>query len=620
MIVTRESFCLIVQELKKENTLALDTETLGLRPYHGDTLFSLIISSCHDNFYFNFKFYPGEIEDNQFLSKTSLDVLQRELFNDTSKTWFIQNSCNFDMQVLAQENIELKGTIHCTKAIGRIEYNAFSSYSLEDQAKRIGLAKDDAVMNYITEHKLYDKVSVPGKEKKVKNLHFDKVPFDIISKYGEMDGEVTYKLGMRQMLSIHEKDINEPELYRANRTLIRVMTNERRLQKTIFRMKHVGVRIDKPYCERAIKYENNLYELAAKEFQTEAGVPYKASPSLFAEIFKEEKDNWTYTEKGNSSFDFAAIQKLKHPAAKCIVRMRDAKAKSDFYQGFLYHADNNGDIHPNYNPEGTVHGRFSSSEPNFQNLTSEEDEETLAGEFVVRRAIIPRPGYVFIMPDYDQMEYKFMLEQALILQGAMTPLGQMVLDGFDFHDATVTNVKNKAGIDIVRKTAKIANFLTLYGGGAEKLAKEVGCTVEEAADIRYAIFSAAPEIRTYIKAVMEAAEKRGWIVNWMGRRCYFPNKDYAYRAPNYHVSGGCADICKVAMNMIDQALLPFKSRMVMTIHDELPTEIHESELKTAPYLIKDLMDSAYRSRYIPLTNRMEWSDKSLGDKKKGFPV
>jgi DNA polymerase-1 len=88
---------------------------------------------------------------------------------------------------------------------------------------------------------------------------------------------------------------------------------------------------------------------------------------------------------------------------------------------------------------------------------------------------------------------------------------------------------------------------------------------------------------------------------------------------NYLIQGGCADVVKVAMNRVDELLLGKKSRMVLTIHDELPCEVHESEVAFIPQQVKEIMETVFPYKYLPLTCGMEWSDKSLGDKKKGFP-
>ena len=619
MIVTRSGFDALVDILATKPLLAIDTETTGLRMYQGDRLFSIIIADSTEAYYFNFIPYQS-LGPDYILGPSHLYALRDRLFVLGDKTWFIQNAANFDLCILGVEGLELNGQIHCTKAIGRVEYNDHFGdrpYSLDAQLARLGHAKDDAVKKYVDEHNLHTDIAIPGKGKPYRQLHYDRVPWDIIVPYGETDGRETYFLGITQIASLLAQD--QGSELPASRSLGAVMINERRLQKTIYRMKHRGVLIDRPYCERASKYELDRSEKAAAAFKRETGSTYSASPNLFKEVFASEKAKWQYTDNNNPSFTEDVLTTFASPAAKLVLELRDAKSKSDFYNGFLWFADAKGRVHPDYDPAGTVHGRLSSSQPNFQNLTSEDDAETLAQEFVVRRAIIPTPGYIYIMPDYDQMEYKFMLEQACRIAGRLTPLGALVAGGFDFHESTC-NLAKEAGSVVVRKQAKIANFLTLYGGGVPKLAAALGVSTTEAQNIRDGIFRGAPEIGAYIRTISGTAKSRGYIINWLGRRCHFPNKNFAYRAPNYHISGGCADIVKVAMNRIDDVLLECKSRMTMTVHDELPIEVHESEIHMVPKLIKQIMEESYTAKYIPMTCGMEWSAKSLGDKIKGFPL
>lgn len=662
MIVTQDKFASVLEKLQAERVLSLDTETTGLRMYHGDRLFSIIIATESEAFYFNFNpvtFDFGVPEKKTFRALSPDVVLSMDhliqmdvLFKDENKYWFIQNAANFDLSILGVEGFELRGTVHCTKAIGRVEYNdhgyvkthadkkAASPYSLEAQLFRIGLRKDDKVREFIDANNLKTVVQIPGKSTTYEKLHFDQVPFDIIVPYGLDDGTGTYKLGMSQLNSLAKQDADQPKLP-PTRSLRAVAANEMHLQKTIYNMRHRGVLVDLAYCKKASAYETDRENKAKEFFKRETGRDYVASAKVFADVFQEEKSLWAYTDKGNPSFESDVLKTFKNPAARAVLEIRDSKSKADFYNGFLWFADSDGFIHPNFNPEGTVHGRFSSSEPNFQNLTSEpighcrackeeieEHVETCKNcgakdfelyEFLVRKALIPRPGHIFIMPDYDQMEYKFMLELACKLVGGLTPLGDMVARGFDFHEATGENAK-RVGAKVVRKQAKIANFLTLYGGGVNTLAKALGIGVEDARRIREAIFTSAPEILNFINACMRSAEERGYVINWLGRRSHFPVKKFSYRAPNYIVSGGCADIVKMAMNEINFQTLKYKSKMVMTIHDELPTEVHESEVQTVPRMVKEIMENVYKSDYIPLTTGMEWSEKSLGDKRKGFPV
>lgn len=623
MIVSQEDFFEVLQKLAKEPCLGLDTETTGLRMFHGDKLFSIILADRWDAYYFNFNYAPDHLGGVAPLEQTLPPgwlTHFHPLFDDLTKTWFIQNAANFDCQILGRELLSLAGTIHCTKAIARVERNDRQSYSLADLLPIIGLEKSEAVEEYVAKHKLYTVVRPPGKAQSVKYMHYEQVPFGIMAPYGEKDGTGVFHLGMSQINKITQMDVSQPELTASGRSLTNVMENERRLVKTIARMKNTGVQIDLRYVERAAAYELERQQKHIKEFKDLTGRDFKDSGKLFQEVFIDEKDKWGKTAKGNPSFDADVLANFTSPAAVAVCSMRDAKAKADFYNGFTYHADDKGVVHPDFNAEGTVHGRLSSSNPNFQNLTKEDDEAEIAGEFIVRRAIVPRQGFVLIMPDYEQMEYKFALECACRMAGHMTPLAELIRAGYDFHEATGKRVKDVTGLELPRKTLKIANFLTLYGGGVGKLAAALKISYPQARIIRQAIKDAAPEINNLIQGVMGNAEESKFITNWFGRRSHFIYRGYAYRAPNYLISGGCADIVKIAMNRIDEYLLDKQSRMVMTVHDELPIEVHLNELNTVPKEVNRIMEQVFVSKYVPLTTSMEWSEISLGDKKKGYPV
>lgn len=644
MIVGRSSFLKVLDVLSGQKRLGCDTETTGLRAYHGDRLFSLIIStSPTEGFYFNFQAYEG-LDPEFLLTNWHLEQL-KVLFAQPDILWLFTNA-KYDLSILANEGITVAGEIHCTIDIGRVEYNEHfgkEPYGLASSMERIGLKKDESVEQYIEAHKLFENRLIPGKAEKEKIKFFNRVPFEIISPYGITDACGTFAVGDYQERSIAAQSASVPS---GVPTVSNVLRNERRLTKTVFRMEQVGVRIDREYCVRAARYEADRATKASHAFKTETGRDYKASPKLFAEVFASEKDKWEYTEEGNPSFKSEVLKHFESPAAKLVQELRDAKSKVDFYNGFLYHADKNGDVHPNFKSGGTAHGRFSSSNPNFQNLTSEDlivcracrkGHEAITAscekcgstdlefaEFHVRRAIIPRPGFVLIMPDYDQVEYRLMFELACRLVGYETQIVKEIKNGKDPHQAAADLVC-AMGTSLTRSRAKNGNFALLYGSGDGKLAKTIGGTLEEARALRQSIFSVAPEIKIFIKAVMAAAERGAkpeerFIFNWLGRRCHFPVRAYSYRAPNYLVAGGAADITKVAMNGIDEYLLPLKSRMIMTVHDELPTEVHESEIMTVPRQVKHIMESAFTSKYLPLTCGMEWSEKSLADKRKGFPA
>lgn len=644
MLVSRDDFDQVLENLAKRHYFSLDVETTGLYPYKGDRLFSLQIGiTGRRAFYFNFwPSYVG-LEPKFVLSKEEhLAQIGKALFRDPQNTFFI-HKFNFDMHMLGVEDLEIAGAIHCTKNMARVENNSHMSYSLSDCLARIGDKKDDKVMEWLKANKAWDIVEIPGKTLKKKNLRFFDVPHDIIVPYGLQDAIGCFTLAETQTQSIRE----QARSYKVGTpNLDNIMESEKRLAKTIYRMEKTGVMIDRKYCKEALAYEQERQFVSATQFKALSGQEYKSSPKVFAELFISEQPLWQYTEKGNPSFESEVLRTFKSPLAKLILENRDAKSKADFYGGFLYHADSNDCIHPNFNPDGTGTGRFSSNEPNLQNLTSEaasycpkceEDIEeyvevcptclgvTKHPKFMVRRAIIPRPGYIFIMPDFNQMEYCMMLDLAKHLMIGFFKKRELpwteeyfevankVAKGFDVHQATAELM------GVSRKYAKTLNFMLLYGGGAAKLAKALSIPQDEAEKLKRKYFAAMPYVEHFISIVRQTIKERGWVRNWAGRKYTFPDRNYSYIGPNYLIQGGCADVVKGAMNAIDELLHGSRNRLLLTIHDELVCEIHESEMFSVPSTIHERMERAYPHHYIPLTVNMEWSHTSLAGKKKGFP-
>lgn len=603
MIITSENASEAISRLASKEYLSFDTETTGLRLHHEDRPFALVFNDGDSNYYFNLQLTPS-IPVSQVCGPLILKELQRQVFGDANKTLFAHNA-KFDLHALLTLGITVECKIHDTWTGALIVNNNFMGYSLEECAERIGLEKSDAVEKYITEHKLWEWETIPGKKKRGKKKYFDKVPFDIISAYACQDAKVAYALGEFQTREIDKTkgDSHEAPLYK-------VMANEARLIPHLVEMENYGVKIDPKFCSRASTFEMERAKSAAQKFEELSGKKFKASSKLFSEVFTPEKSLWQYTDKGNPSFESDVLQSFKSPLANCVLEYRDAKSKSDFYNGFLYYRDTNDVIHPNFKNAGTASGRFSSSEPNLQNLTSEEDEEQLAQDFVVRRAFVPRPGHIFIMPDYSAMEYRMMLDVA----GQMD-LIEKVAAGHDVHQAAA----DLAGIS--RKSAKTMNFLLLYGGGAGKLAEALGIPLQDAYNLRRQYFAALPKVQEFLRNISDVAARRGWIVNWMGRKSMFPDANFAYKAANYYIQGGCADVMKVAMVNIGDYLKSNKlnSKMVLTIHDELVVEVPYNEIDIVPNMVKNFMETAYPYKRLPMAVEMEWSDVSLADKKKGFP-
>jgi DNA polymerase I len=104
-------------------------------------------------------------------------------------------------------------------------------------------------------------------------------------------------------------------------------------------------------------------------------------------------------------------------------------------------------------------GRFSSSEPNMQNITRGE----------LRTAFVASVGNVLVIADYSQIE----LRVAAYFSGDKRMI-EAFIKGEDLHTKTASLVLGKSEKEITnedRQLAKALNFGLLYGQSAERLVR-----------------------------------------------------------------------------------------------------------------------------------------------------
>jgi DNA polymerase-1 len=604
MIVSKFNYSDALEEISLENAAAVDTETTGLYPYLGDRVFSLIVTTKKASYYFNFNSSPdhlGNIIDEVYILEREKVISDILFILPKFERVYIHNA-KFDMHQLIESSdaalvdILLKANLFCTQATARLVRNDLMSYALESLAPFVGENKDKTVDKYIDEHKLYTLVD-EGKKEPKKNKHFDKVPFGIIAPYGLKDGEVCFKLG--EYIHYRLNKFNEEQLAAGFIGNADLVASEMQLTKTLFKMERIGVKTSKKYCLEALDAYREDIKKASKDFYDLTGLAFSDSRKILVPAFNKLNLDFPKTEKGNPSFTDDILTAIDNPIANIIKSHRGAyKAAFTYYGNFLNLSDSNDVLHTNLKQGGTTTGRMSCSEPNLQNVPKRKDGE----KYKARASFIPREGYFFAMLDYDQMEYRLFMDYA----EEMELIGK-VLSGLDVHEATAEMV----GVN--RDLAKTINFSLLYGSGITALAETLGVSISQAKDYKNNYFRNLQNVKETTGAIIATAEKRGYIFNLKGRRCYIPKK-LAYKAPNYLIQGGCGDIVKAAMNEIDLYLSSKKSRMLLQIHDEILFEISLDEYEIIDDL-KNIMSNAYKHKYLPLTVGADFSFNNWHDKK-----
>jgi DNA polymerase I-like protein with 3'-5' exonuclease and polymerase domains len=363
-IVTPENFDACIEELLKEDFLAVDTETTGLQPWKNDRLFSIQFSNSTEDYYFNFQEYTtGEA----VLKFTDICELQPLFY---LKTIFIQNA-KFDMAFLWKEGIRFdRADIHCTEVAGRLLRSDHLSYSLDNQSKReLGESKDDRVMEWLKEHKAFTSIKIPGKDTVYKSYHFEKVPFELISSYGCLDTRLCYRLGMKQ---IGQLQALKAEARTGQKSVFDVYVMEKNLTHACLEIERVGIKIDEDYCNEAIEFEAKRIHKAQEEFTNITGKELTDSGKFLGPIFEELGFKPGKTDTGEDAVTDSFLSSVSHPISKVVREYRDASKRANtYFKSFLYYSDTEGVIHPNMKQAGTSTGRFSYIDPNCLSMDTE---------------------------------------------------------------------------------------------------------------------------------------------------------------------------------------------------------------------------------------------------------
>ena len=180
-------------------------------------------------------------------------------------------------------------------------------------------------------------------------------------------------------------------------------------------------------------------------------------------------------------------------------------------------------------------------------------------------------------------------------------------NGADIHTSTAMrffNIKRpEDGTPNDRRNAKAVNFGVVYGISDFGLANNLGISRKEAKSYIDTYFERYPGIKNYMENVVREARDKGYVETLFHRRREIPDinsrnfnvRGFAERtAINSPIQGSAADILKIAMIRLDQALIDgnFKTRMLLQVHDEIVLEVPENELTAIKTLVKDIMESA----------------------------
>ena len=213
-----------------------------------------------------------------------------------------------------------------------------------------------------------------------------------------------------------------------------------------------------------------------------------------------------------------------------VLSMREAEKRAQQAEALLEHVCPDGRIHARFDPTGTATGRFSSKDPNLQNI----------GRGELRGAFVAKQGHKLVDADYSQIE----LRAAAAIAGE-TRMIDAYKAGADLHRLTAATVLGKPEGEVTkadRQLAKAVNFGLLYGQSAQGLVRYaansygVHLTDEQAFDIRAAFFRTYTRLRQWHGLSHNQAEQGVTEVRTRtGRRRLIPGE--GERVGTFHRAG-----------------------------------------------------------------------------------
>ena len=380
---------------------------------------------------------------------------------------------------------------------------------------------------------------------------------------------------------------------------------EQPLAAVLAKMEIAGIKVERQTLQD-MQVENEavlerltqeIYELAGEEFNI------NSPKQLGVILFEKLELPLEYTKKTKTGYSTAVdvLERLAPiaPIVSKILEYRQiAKIQSTYVIGLQDWILEDGKIHTRYVQDLTQTGRLSSVDPNLQNIPVRLEQGRL-----IRKAFVPEEeNSVLLSSDYSQIELRVLAH----ISG-----DEHLIDAFqhgaDIHTSTAMRVFNIEKPEYVtpndRRNAKAVNFGVVYGISDFGLSNNLGISRKEAKAYIETYFERYPGIKDYMERVVREARDKGYVETLFKRRREIPDinsrnfnvRGFAERtAINSPIQGSAADILKIAMIHLDQALEAgaYKTKMLLQVHDEIVLQVPTDELAAIKALVKETMESA----------------------------
>lgn len=584
-VATNEALDKMIETLRSAGCYSFDVESTGRDPMDCD-LVGISFSSNPGQAYY----VPlGHQRGTQLPTPSTIRALKPLLEDPTLHK--IAHKATYDVTLLRNYGINVKNVTFDTMVAAQlIGYNSLGLKQLAFQILNIEMTPITDLIG-----------------RGVKQITMDETSIDDATHYAAADADATIRLYkvLKEELRVHEMEFLFSEV-------------EIPLIPVLVQMQFNGIKLNEG---KLLEMSQNLIaELSnlEREIHEEAGESFNINSTqqlgniLFGKLLppsrlKEMGLPQPKRTKTGFSTDATVLESLKgaNPIVDNVLKYREFNKLKSTYLDALPELVNRKTerVHTSYNQVGSATGRFSSSDPNLQNIPVRTE---LGKE--IRKAFFSETGYVLLAADYSQVELRVLAH----LSEDPGLLSAFQRDE-DVHMATASQVYGvppSAVTPEMRRIAKIMNFGIIYGLSAHGIAQQTGLTMKGGASFIESYLGRYPGIKKFIETTKLRAKEEGYVQTVLGRRRYLPEirhsnihiRQAAERmAVNMPVQGTAADAIKIAMARINDRMSEngFRSKMLLQVHDELIFEVAIDEIDLMKRTVEDLMPSALGLK-IPL--------------------
>jgi DNA polymerase-1 len=400
----------------------------------------------------------------------------------------------------------------------------------------------------------------------------------------------------------------------------------------LMEMERKGIKVD---VDLLVQYEkdmsaaiDNLFKKISDTLGNPGGIKLNSPKWLSKTLYDDlglwvPQTNWQRGKAGYFSTDSNHLKTIASgvtrstpegvSVARNLIEMRKIdKLRSSFTLALAEKTDNQNRVHTTFKQIGTVTGRFSSSQPNLQQIPRSSNKVA-----DIRKAFIAEKGHKLIVVDYSQIELRLLAHFSRDRR-----MLDIYMQNGDIHQMTADLI----GCD--RQSAKTVNFAIVYGAGPGKLSEMLSIPYHEAETLIANYFDSYYGVKTFIDNAKTLALKNGYVSTVVGRRRYLPgikSKNFAQRgraqrqAPNSIIQGSAADMIKIAARnnkrrMLEEGYYGESLHLLLQVHDELIFEAIEEIVEDCVPIIKHEMENVLKLR-VPViadpSSGYTWSEAKV---------